>query len=142
MIYEIIFFLRNKIEKKKTNFFVQKARKMIYIGYLVTFETAKALFPWGESSGDDFTISLLHQGIKLESTDKGQYILGIQIPELSDKWDIFQSVDEAIIRILQAKKRIIKLFKDADADLSNFELEKMEGEPERVHNPEPYLISL
>ena len=115
---------------------------MIYIGYLVRFETAKALFPWGEASDDNFKIALINHGIKLDYVDKGQYILGIQIPELSDKWDIFQSVDEAIIRILQAKKRIIKLFKDADADLSNFELEKMEGEPERVHNPEPYLISL
>ena len=115
---------------------------MIYIGYLVRFETAKALFPWGEASDDNFKTALINHGIKLDYVDKGQYILGIQIPELSDKWDIFQSVDEAIILILQAKKKAVGLFKDADADLSNFELEKMEGEPERVYNPEPYLISL
>jgi hypothetical protein len=46
------------------------------------------------------------------------------------------------MRILQTKQNLLTSLKEAKADLSEFDLQPMEGEPVRVYNPEPYLISV
>jgi hypothetical protein len=116
---------------------------MIYIGYLVSFETAVSLFPWAELSSErEFEESLKQYNLVIDYIDKGQCILGVSIPELSDKWDVFVHVDDAIMRIIQTKKTVIDAFKKANANLREFDLQPMEGEPVRVYNPEPYLISV
>ena len=115
---------------------------MLHVGYPVTFETAKSLFPWAENmDGDEFEMILPTHNIGLWSVDKGLYILGLEIPELSNLWDNFVQVEDALILILQAKKTLVTALKESHADLSEFNIEPMEGEPKRVYNPEPYLIS-
>jgi hypothetical protein len=79
--------------------------------------------------------------LELHSTDKGQFIIGLEVKEVRDLWDKFIEVDNAIILILEKRKLVKKLFEKANIDLSDFYLEKMEGESERVYNPLPYLIS-
>ena len=125
---------------------------MICIGYLVRFDTAVRLFPWAPGLALDtvlqstrfvqFAKELKRFGLEIHRTDKGQCFLGILLEELSDPWEPFYSVDDALIMILQAKKRAVDAFTLAGADLSDLELQPMEGEPVRVHNPPPYLVSL
>ena len=115
---------------------------MLHIGYPVTFETAKSLFPWAKNIDPiEFEMILPTHNIGLWGVDKGLYILGLEIPELSDLWDNFVQVEDALILILQAKQTLVTALKTAHADLSEFDLTPMEGQPQRVHNPEPYLIS-
>jgi hypothetical protein len=116
---------------------------VLYVGYPVTYETACGLLkiPINDTSEDSLLVAVKNVGLQLHSTDKGQNILGLEVDGVSDLWTTFVSVDEAMIRILQTKKKLKDLINKANIDLSDFMLEKMEGEPERVYNPEPYLIS-
>jgi len=116
---------------------------VLYVGYPVTYETACGLLkiPIDSDSDDSLIEAVKNVGLQLYSTDKGQNILGLEVDGVSDLWTTFVSVDEAMIRILQTKKKLKDLINKANIDLSDFLLEKMEGEPERVYNPEPYLIS-
>ena len=115
---------------------------MLVIGYPVNYETVCKFFNVGTEEGIDIE-KLTKEKSELEffSTDKGQYILGLEVKECSDLWDNFTSVDDSLILILQKKKHVKELFEKAGIDLSDFMLEKMEGEPERVHNPPLFLIS-
>jgi hypothetical protein len=116
---------------------------VLYVGYPVTYETGCSLLkiPIDPDSDDSLLQAIKNAGLQLHSTDKGQNILGLEVEGVSDLWTTFVSVDEAMIRILQTKKKLTDLIHKANIDLSDFLLEKMEGEPERVYNPEPYLIS-
>ena len=116
---------------------------VLYVGYPVTYETACSLLkiPIDPDNDDSLLEAVKNVGLQLHSTDKGQNILGLEVDGVSDLWTTFVSVDEAMIRILQTKKKLKDLINKANIDLSDFMLEKMEGEPERVYNPEPYLIS-
>jgi hypothetical protein len=116
---------------------------VLYVGYPVTYETACGLLKISiDPDSDDSLINAVKKvGLQIHSTDKGQNILGLEVNGVSDLWTTFVSVDEAMIRILQTKKMLTDLIHKANIDLSDFMLEKMEGEPERVYNPEPYLIS-
>jgi hypothetical protein len=115
---------------------------MLVIGYPVNYETVCKFFNVSSEEGIDIE-KLTKEKSELEfySTDKGQYILGLEVKESRDLWDKFISVDDALILILQKKKLVKELFEKAEIDLSDFMLEKMEGEPERVHNPPLFLIS-
>ena len=116
---------------------------VLYVGYPVTYETACSLLkiPIDPDSDDSLIEAVKNAGLQLHSTDKGQNILGLEVEGVADLWTTFVSVDEAMIRILQTKKKLTDLIVKGNIDLSDFMLEKMEGEPERVYNPEPYLIS-
>ena len=115
---------------------------MLHVGYPVTFETAKSLFPWAEDmKEEEFMRKLGSYNIGLWGVDKGLCILGVRSEKLSDLWDNFVHVDDAILLILEAKHTLLNALKEAHADLSDFDLTPMEGEPQRVHNPEPYVIS-
>ena len=116
---------------------------VLYVGYPIKYETACVLLriPIDYNSEDSLIEAVKKAGLQLHSTDKGQNILGLEVDGVADLWTTFVSVDDAMIRILQTKKKLSDLIIKANIDLSDFMLEKMEGEPERVYNPSPYLIS-
>jgi hypothetical protein len=107
--------------------------KMLYIGYPINIETAYSLFKQPESVNIFKHIKEL--GIHLYDIDKNLLILGYAVTELSN----YMSVDETLILILQYKRRLIDAL--ANIDLSDFEIEHMESEPERVHFPAPYIMT-
>ena len=108
----------------------------------VHYETICKFFNVSSDAGIDIE-KLVKEKSELEfySTDKGQYIIGLEIKEIRDLWDKFTPVDDALILILQKKKLAKELFEKARIDLSDFMIEKMEGDPERVYNPSLFLIS-
>jgi hypothetical protein len=115
---------------------------MLVVGYPVNYETICKFFNVSSDEGIDVE-KLVNEKSELEfhSTDKGQYIIGLEIKEIRDLWDKFTPVDDALILILQKKKQAKELFEKAKIDLSDFMIEKMEGYPERVYNPSLFLIS-
>jgi len=78
----------------------------------------------------------------LESIDKGVFILGAQVEEIHISDTAYQSVDDGLMQILVAKKKVIDGLKALEADLSRFEIAPMEEETIWVENPAPYLISV
>jgi hypothetical protein len=72
--------------------------------------------------------------IRFHSTDKGQYIIGYEIKEPSK----FINVDEFIVKIINLKTQFTKEMEILKADLSQVTLE---GDPEVVKNPIPYIIA-
>lgn len=115
---------------------------MLVIGYPVNYKTICKFFNVNSEEGIDIKKLIKEKSeLELHSTDKGQFILGLEVKEARDLWENFIEVDNAIILILQKKKLVKELFEKARIDLTEFYLEKMEGEPERVYNPLPYLIS-
>ena len=115
---------------------------MLVIGYPVNYETICKFFNVSSEEGINVE-KLVKEKSELEfySTDKGQYIIGLEVKEIRDLWDKFTSVDDALILILQKKKQAKELFEKAKIDLSDFMIEKMEGDPERVYNPPLFLIT-
>lgn len=115
---------------------------MLIVGYPVNYETICKFFNVGSNLGIDIE-KLVKEKSELEfySTDKGQYIIGLEIKEIRDLWDKFTPVDDALILILEKKKQAKELFKKAKIDLSDFMIDKMEGDTERVHNPPLFLIT-
>jgi len=113
---------------------------VLYVGYPISYTTACGFF----GLEDHFNIVELIKptGLLFKYTDKGQYILGLEVDDTICTSDKFLSCDDAILRILQLKKKVQELVAAAGLDLSTFPLEKMEFEenPERVSNPQPYLI--
>ena len=79
--------------------------------------------------------------IRFHSTDKGQWIVGYEIEEPSDVSIKFINVDEFIIKIINLKTQFTKEMEILKADLSQVTLEYMEGIPEVVKNPIPYIIA-
>jgi hypothetical protein len=78
--------------------------------------------------------------IQLHSTDKGQYILGYEIKDVSVFNKNFINVDEFIIKIINLKTEFAKEMSKLNADLRQVTLEHLEDEPEIVNNPIPYII--
>lgn len=83
------------------------------------------------------------KAIKLNviSTDKGQHVIGYKIEEDISPWNRFKNVDDFIALLVDLKKLFYEEMGKCNADLSVVTLEIMEGEPEVVHNPMPYIIS-
>jgi hypothetical protein len=116
--------------------------KMLVIGYPVNYETICKFFKVDTDQNIDIDKLVKEKSeLELHLTDKGQFILGLEIKESRDLWYKFTDVDKSIILILEKKKIVKELFDKANIDLSEFELEKMEGEPELVHNPPLFLIT-
>ena len=71
---------------------------------LVFVDTAFRIFPWaaGITRPEDLSKALAPYGLEFHFTDKRQYILGIRIRELSDVWDEFVLVDDAVMAPLIA----------------------------------------
>jgi hypothetical protein len=78
--------------------------------------------------------------LKIFSTDKGQIIVGYEIREPSDVWNKFINVDQFIIMLSNLKTQFALETKDYEINFREVELERMEGEPEIVRCPIPYII--
>lgn len=116
---------------------------MLYVGYPIYFETACTILnsPCDESD-KSMNERLKKYGLVLESIDKGVFILGAQVEEIHISDTAYQSVDDGLMQILVAKKKVIDGLKALEADLSRFEIAPMEEETIWVENPAPYLISV
>jgi hypothetical protein len=110
---------------------------MLYIGYPITYETACKLF----NVTEDVVPVIEKTGLKLYTIDKGLCVLCLEIVEVSDHWNTFVFIDEALVYILKYKMKMCDLIKKANIDLSSFIIENMKGEPEHVHNPQPCLMT-
>ena len=110
---------------------------MLYVGYPITLETARALFKQPDTV--DMQQHVKTHGIHLYNIDKGLLVLGYGLKELSNYGTKYVSVDETLILILQYKQRLTAAL--ANIDLSDFDIEVMEDEPIRVHNPPPYTMT-
>ena len=78
--------------------------------------------------------------IRIFNTDKGQCIIGYEIKEPSDVWNKFINVDQFIIMLSNLKTKFAIETKDYEMNFREVELERMEGEPEIVNCPVPYII--
>lgn len=115
---------------------------MLYVGYPVSYMTACKLFSVLEGIPvEDLKSVISKAGLNLFWIDKNLNILGVEVSEVARVGEKFVSVDDALVLILQKKKEVTRLFKEAGVDLSELWLEKMEGEPELAFNPPPFLIS-
>jgi hypothetical protein len=99
---------------------------MLVVGYPVNYETICKFFNVSSEEGIDVE-KLVKEKTELEfySTDKGQYVIGLEVKEIRDLWDKFTPVDDALILILQKKKLAKELFEKAKIDLSDFMIEKI-----------------
>jgi hypothetical protein len=115
---------------------------MLIVGYPISYETACS-FLGIPIDIDEATFDKLIKatGLDLHYVDKGQCILGLEI-DTGDLFDIFFSVDDSIVQILEKKKKVLELIAKAGIDLSDFMLQPIGHEAiRRVFNPQPYLIS-
>ena len=78
--------------------------------------------------------------IKIFPLDKGLCVCGFLIEEPSDVWYKFINVDDFVIKLLTFKSSFQEEIKKLNGDLSEVTLEHMEGEPEIVTNPIPYIL--
>ena len=113
---------------------------VVYVGYPISYTTACGFF--GLTDHENIEKLIKPTGLTFEYTDKGQYILGLEVEGVTCRSDKFLSVDDAIIKIMQLKKKVMELVAAAGLDMATFPLDKMEEEenPERVSSPQPYLI--
>jgi hypothetical protein len=115
---------------------------MLYVGYPVSYTTARKLFSISEGGRvKDLEALIAKAGLTLSWIDKNLCILGLTVDDVGKLGETFVSVDDALILILQKKKEATRLFKEAGVDLSELWIEKMEEEPELAFNPPPFLIS-
>jgi hypothetical protein len=134
----------------------------VYLGLPLTYEEAirilglnidhiiseiKVKYKYLGNYYDPYIIEELNEYLRVSTkiricpTDKGQCIIGYEIEEPSDVWNKFINVDEFIVKIINLKTQFIKEIEILKADLSQVTLEHMEGEPEVIKNPIPYIIS-
>jgi len=73
--------------------------------------------------------------------DKNVYILGMQVNEFHASNDTHYSVGDAFEVMIAYKHKVTQNLKAADANLAEFDIEVMEGEPTKVQNPQPYVIT-
>jgi hypothetical protein len=87
---------------------------------------------------------LREYGLDVYSTDKGQYIIGIQVNEFNDMWNHFTNVDESITLLLKYKKLFKEKMRKASANTGHVVIEYMEScedDAEIIFDPEPYVIN-
>jgi hypothetical protein len=78
--------------------------------------------------------------IKLLSTDKGQYIIGYEITEISVFKYEFINSDQFILKLNNLKLQFMEEMEYINANLTIVTLEHLEDVPEIVNNPIPYVI--
>lgn len=77
---------------------------------------------------------------RIYATDKGQYIVGYRIEEFTDVWYNFCNVNNAITLLVNLKTRFAVDLTKLNANVKIVTLEPMEGEPQTVSSPEPFVI--
>ena len=114
---------------------------MLYVGFPVSYETTCSLFGLLIDT-DNLEKIIKNKGFDFRYTDKGQYILGLEVKEVKCSWEAFVSVDNALVLILEQKNKLLQLIKKEGLDLSNLLIQPMDTDEQiLVHNPSPYLIT-
>ena len=119
----------------------------MYIGYAISITTAFSIFGYRQSVEDSWVRyntlreHLAKHDLDLYFYDKNVYILGKRVDEFSATNDTHYSVNAAFELMITYKHKIIASLKEAGANLEEFDIEVMEGEPTRVQNPPPYVIT-
>lgn len=82
----------------------------------------------------------MHTELDLFATDKGQYILGYEIKQISDVWNNFTNYDEFIEILKNFKQKFDEDILTLNIDLFHVELERMENDEMYVNYPQPCVI--
>ena len=107
----------------------------------ISFKTACAIFHLSPDSITEQSLRTFvsNYGLNFMFYDKNVFILGLVVNDFhAGHKPTF--VNDALEVILSYKKRVTDALVKAAADLTEFEIEIMEDEPQRVYNPQPYLI--
>ena len=81
--------------------------------------------------------------LKIYHMDKGQFVVGYEVPEPSDVWTTLINVDQMIMRLCELRMQFAQETAALNADLSEVTLETMEGDPDmaaKVAYPAPYIL--
>lgn len=119
----------------------------MYIGYAISLATAFTIFGHRSSVEDSWVRynvlreHLVKHELDLYFYDKNVYILGKRVNDFSATNDTHYTVNDAIELMIAYKEKVAQNLKVAGADLDKFDIEVMEGEPQRVQNPPPYVIT-
>ena len=119
----------------------------MYIGYAISMMTAFNMFGYSQSVEDSWVRynvlreHLVKHDLDLYFYDKNVYILGKRVNEFSATNDTHYTVSDAIELMIAYKQKVAQNLKVAGANLAEFDIEVMEGEPQRVQNPPPYVIT-
>ena len=119
----------------------------MYIGYAISMMTAFNMFGYRQSVEDSWVrYNVLRDHLKkhdldLYFYDKNVYILGMRVDEFSAVNDTHYTVNDAIELMITYKHKVTAALKAAGAKLEEFDIEVMEGEPTKVQNPQPYVIT-
>ena len=119
----------------------------MYIGYAISIMTAFNIFGYRQSVEDSWVrFNMLRDHLKKHDLDiyfydKNVYILGKQVNDFSATSDNHYTVDAAIEVMIAYKHKVAQNLKAAGANLEEFTIEVMEGEPTKVRMPPPYLIT-
>lgn len=119
----------------------------MYIGYAISMMTAFSMFEYRQSEEDAWARynvlrdHLAEHDLDLYFYDKNVYILGMRVDEFSAVNDTHYTVNDAIELMITYKNKVAQNLKAAGANLAEFDIEVMEGEPTKVQNPPPYLIT-
>jgi len=114
---------------------------MLYVGYPIEFETALKLTQGLGEFGSSTRSRLQKHGLDLYDIDKGVYIMGVIVEEIHICDKAYQSVDDGLMQILVAKKKVVEGLKGLGVNLSRFQIAPMEEKTIWVENPEPFLIT-
>jgi hypothetical protein len=113
---------------------------MFYIGYPITKATAYKIF--NQPPAANIETYIRSKRLRLyDIADMGFFVLGLAVKSLTNYPSAYMNVDDAIISILKYKKKVIRRLNAAKADLSDFDLEVMESEPNHVQNPSPMAMT-
>jgi len=119
----------------------------MYIGYPISLRTAFTLFGYRQPMEDAqprynvLRDHLAKHDLDIYFYDKNVYILGKQVNEFHAANDTHYTVLDAIEVMIAYKHKVAQNLKAAGANLAEFTIEVMEGEPTKVNNPVPYLIT-
>ncbi len=123
----------------------------MYIGFPVSYKTTAEIlgFPYNGDEIDEYYTVIIKQiddylakyDLKLHHYDKNVYILGYSVKDFWIGTDKFVQVDDALVVILTYKKKLMDALASAGANLTEFDIERMEDEPNRVKNPQPYVLT-
>ena len=119
----------------------------MYIGYPISLKTAFTMFGYRQPMEDAqprynvLRDHLAKHNLDIYFYDKNVYILGMLVNEFHAGNDTHYSVNDAFELMIAYKHKVTQNLKAAGANLAEFDIEVMEGEPQRIQNPLPYVIT-
>jgi len=119
----------------------------MYVGYPISLKTAFTIFGYEEPEDAMAQYHFMREHLKnfsldLYFYDKNVYILGLRLMEFDAARDFHYPVEHAAKVISGYSSMVKRNLILAGARIQyEFDIEVLEGEPERVQHPEPYLIT-